>query len=81
MPTAFVLIKCEGGAERKIMKSLDKTDVTWDVQPTIGQYDLIAKIASPSLEELNEVIRKVHRDDRVRSTKVLLGMTEAAEAA
>ena len=81
MPTAFVLIKCEDGAERKIMRSFDKTDVRWDVQPTVGQYDFIAKIASPSLEHLNEIIEEIRANDEVRSTKVLLGMAEAAEAA
>jgi hypothetical protein len=76
MPTAFVLIKCEEGAEDKIRRRLDKKDVKMDVQPTIGHYDLVAKVTSPSLEHLNETIEGICGNDKVLSTRVLLGMTQ-----
>ncbi len=81
MPTAFVLIKCEDGAEQKIRKSFDRTNVRMDVHPTVGHYDLVAKITSPSSRHLYETIEKIHGNDEVRSTKVLLGVSEIAEAA
>ncbi len=61
------------------MKGLDKADVVMDIQPTVGHYDLIAKITSPSTEHLNETIEEIHENDKVRSTKVLLGMALTAE--
>jgi DNA-binding Lrp family transcriptional regulator len=78
MPTAFVLIKCEDGPEHKMVRSFDKTDVTMDVQPTVGHYDLVAKIRSSNLEDLNEIIEEIHGNEKVRATKVLLETTETA---
>lgn len=64
-------MKCEEGAERRIMKNLSGTDMIKEVQPTIGHYDLIAKITSTDLEHMNEVIKELHRDDKVLATRVL----------
>ena len=80
MPTAFVLIKCDEGTEQGIMKRLGRKDVIREVQPTVGHYDLVAKITSPSIEHLDELIGEIHCDDKVRSTKVLR-LNEAVEAA
>ncbi|TLX91127.1 MAG: Lrp/AsnC family transcriptional regulator [Thaumarchaeota archaeon] len=81
MPTAFVLIKCEEGEEPRIVRKLAGTDWVREVKPTVGHYDLLTRVASPSVEQLNEVIEKIHGHDKVRSTKVLLKMNEIAEAA
>ena len=81
MPTAFVLIKCEEGEEPRLMMKLAGTDWIREVQPTVGHYDLLTKVASPSVEQLNKVIEEIHGHDKVRSTKVLLKMNEIAEAA
>jgi len=81
MPTAFVLIKCEEGEEARIMRKLAGTDWVREVKPTVGHYDLLTKVASPSVEQLNEVIEEIHGHDKVSSTKVLLKMNEIAEAA
>jgi len=80
MPTAFVLIKCEEGAEDRIMRNLDGKNMVREIQSTVGHYDLIAKITSPDIEHLDEVIGEIHCNDKVHSTKVLR-LNEAAEAA
>jgi len=80
MPTAFVLIKCEDGAEERIMRNLDRKDTIRELQPTVGHYDFVAKITSPDIEHLDEIIGEIHCNDKVRSTKVLR-LNEAVEAA
>ena len=80
MPTAFVLIKCEEGAEGRIMKNLDGKDTIREIQPTVGHYDLIAKITCPDGEHLDEEIREIIYNDKVRSTNVLR-LNEAVETA
>jgi DNA-binding Lrp family transcriptional regulator len=80
MPTAFVLIKCEEGAEDRIMRNLDGNDTVREIQPTVGHYDLVAKITSPDIEHIDKVIGEIHCNDKVRSTKVLR-LNEAVEAA
>lgn len=71
MPSAYVLMRCEEGAENRIIKSLTKEDVIKEVQPTIGHYDLIAKITSPSMEDMDAIIQWLHQDEKIHSTKVL----------
>lgn len=80
MPTAFVLIKCEEGAEGKIMSKMHRKNTVKEFQPTVGHYDFVAKITSPDIERLDEIIGEIHCNDKVRSTNVLR-LNEAAEAA
>jgi len=77
MPMAFVLMKCDKDTENRIIQNLEDSDCITEVQPTIGHYDLVAKFTSPNMDDLNELIEQVQRDDRVRSAKVLLGISEA----
>jgi len=81
MPTAFVLVKCEQGTEERIIQDLNRSDSIREVQPTIGHYDLIAKITSPSTEHLNDIIEEIQRDDKVHLAQVLLRMNQIVEAA
>jgi DNA-binding Lrp family transcriptional regulator len=80
MPTAYVLIKCEEGAEGRLISNLDGKDTIREIEPTVGHYDYVAKITSQDTERLDEVIGKIHRNDKVRSTNVLI-LNEAVEAA
>jgi DNA-binding Lrp family transcriptional regulator len=80
MPAAFVLIKCEEGAEVRIMNNLHGSDTISEIQPTVGHYDFVAKIISPDIDHLNEIIREILCNDKIRSTNVLR-LNEAVEAA
>ena len=80
MPTAFVLIKCEEGAEEKIMNKIDRKDAVSEIQPTVGHYDFVAKITSKNIENLDEIIGEIHCNEKIRSTNVLR-LNETAEAA
>ena len=68
MPTAYVLIKCEEGAEGKIIANLNQKDTIHEIQPTVGHYDFIAKVTSPDMEHLDELIGEIRCNDKVRST-------------
>ena len=80
MPTAFVLIKCEEGAEGRIMNKIGGKYTVKEIQPTVGHYDFVAKIISPDMEHLDKMIGEIHRNNEVRSTNVLR-LNETIEAA
>ncbi|HYL65799.1 MAG TPA: Lrp/AsnC family transcriptional regulator [Nitrosopumilaceae archaeon] len=80
LPTAFVLIRCEEGAEGKIMSKLNRKDTIREIQPTVGHYDFIAKVTSPDMEDLDKVIGEIRHNDKVRLTNVLR-LNELVEAA
>ena len=78
MPTAFVLIKCQEGGEHKIADYFDSSKVKMDIQPTVGHYDLVAKVESSETDQLNEIIGKIRGSDKVSSTQVLLEIPETS---
>ena len=80
MPTAFVLIRCEEGAEKRIMRKYNGKNSVSEIQPTVGHYDFVAKIASPDVDRLDEIIEEIHCNDKVRLTNVLR-LSEPVETA
>ncbi len=71
MPSAYVLMRCEEGAEKRMIRNLNVEVTIREVQPTIGHYDWIAKITSPSVEQMDEIIKEIHSNNEVLSTKIL----------
>ena len=75
MATAYVLINCELGSEESIIQELKNLDGVIEVHGTFGAYDVLAKIESPTVEVLREVITwKIRKVDQIRSTLTLMGI-------
>lgn len=75
MEHAYVLINCDTGFEQSIIEQIKKMNDIKEVQGTLGDYDIIAKIESKKPEKLKEAIigdiRKLHH---VKSTLTLMGV-------
>jgi len=75
MATAYVLINCELGSEEEIIKQLKNLECVIEVHGTFGAYDILAKIESPTVEALREIITwKIRKIDQIRSTLTLMGV-------
>ena len=75
MATAYVLINCELGSEASIIQQLKNIDSVIEVHGTFGAYDILAKIESPTVEALREIITwKIRKIDQIRSTLTLMGV-------
>jgi len=75
MATAYVLINCELGSEELIIQQLKNIDDISEVSGTFGAYDILAKIESPTVETLREIITwKIRKIDHIRSTLTLMGI-------
>jgi len=73
MPTAYVLINYEIGAEQNILNKLKNVPGVVEVSEVNGVYDIVVKIASDTLEILKNTITRHIRDiDTVRSTLTLI---------
>ena len=73
MPTAYVLINYEIGAEQNILNKLKNVPGVVEVSEVNGIYDIVVKIASDNLDSLKETItRHIRRIDTVRSTLTLI---------
>ena len=72
MPEAYLLISCDIGKEDGVIEELSKMDDVKEVQKTIGQYDIVAKIESDSEKDLRKTISsKIRNMDPLRSVLVL----------
>ena len=56
MPSAYVLINTEIGAETQVRKVLKKGEGVLEVYNLWGVYDIIANVKAESIEELKNII-------------------------
>ena len=75
MATAYILINCELGSEELIIQQLKSLDGISEVSGTFGAYDILAKIESPTVDTLREIITwNIRKIDQIRSTLTLMGI-------
>jgi len=73
VPTTYVLINYEIGAEQNILNKLNNVPGVVEVSEVDGVYDIVVKIASDTLESLkNTITRHIRAIDTVRSTLTLI---------
>lgn len=73
MPTAFILINSEVGAENEVLRDLKKIDGVREAHVVYGIYDIIAKLEADSLRKLRDIVSKrVRKLDKVRSTLTMI---------
>ncbi len=58
MPTAYVLLNTEIGAENQVVSELKKIDGIEEAHNLYGVYDIIANVKADSMEKLKYIITK-----------------------
>jgi DNA-binding Lrp family transcriptional regulator len=77
MPTSYVLINCELGAESTIIKQLRRTPQVVEVCKVDGSYDMIAKITADRVDKVREVISlKIRGIEQIKNIVTLIAMEE-----
>jgi DNA-binding Lrp family transcriptional regulator len=56
MPTAYVLLNTEIGAENQVLRALKELDGVEEVYNLWGVYDIIANVTADSMNELKDII-------------------------
>ena len=73
MPSAFVLINTEIGAEGEVLEALRKVEGVVEAYSVYGVYDIIAKIQADSMDKVKETVTwHIRRLDKVRSTLTMI---------
>lgn len=73
MPKAFVLINTEMGAENNVLSILKNIRDVKEVHVVYGEYDIIVKVNSETLERLRNVIKwNIRKVDKITSTRTLM---------
>jgi DNA-binding Lrp family transcriptional regulator len=70
---AYVMINCEDGAQEYVMEELKSIKSIKEMTTTVGSYDIVTKIAVPSIGALRETIEfKIRRIHKVRTTTTII---------
>ncbi|MCZ6647953.1 MAG: Lrp/AsnC ligand binding domain-containing protein [Thaumarchaeota archaeon] len=73
MPTAYVLINADLGAEEELVKELKKIEHVTEVYVVYGVYDVVTKVEASQMEVVKETITwKIRRLEKVRSTLTMI---------
>jgi len=77
---SFVLLNCKKNREKEVMMQLKKIPEIKEIQCLTGPYDILIKVESPTIEELNETITwKIRKISDVRTTYTLKINEEATD--
>jgi DNA-binding Lrp family transcriptional regulator len=75
LATAIVLINSDLGAEDKVLSALKDIKEVQEAHMVYGVYDIIARIETDTMQELENVIsQKVRRLDKTRGTLTMVVM-------
>jgi DNA-binding Lrp family transcriptional regulator len=75
MPTAYIPVNYEIGAEKNILNKLKTFPGVTEASEVNGVYDIVVKIASDGLDSLKDTITiDIRTIDSVRSTMTLIVM-------
>ncbi len=58
MPTAYILLNTEIGAENQVLKALKKIEGVEEAHNLWGVYDIIANVKADNMEKLKYIITK-----------------------
>ncbi len=58
MPTAYILLNTEIGAENQVLKALKKIEGVEEAHSLWGVYDIIANVEAESVDKLRRIITK-----------------------
>ncbi|MCW4004115.1 MAG: Lrp/AsnC ligand binding domain-containing protein [Candidatus Bathyarchaeota archaeon] len=79
MPTAYVLLNTEIGAESQVLKALKKIDGVEEAHTLWGVYDIIANIKAENMEKLRFIItNRIENIGKINS-KLTMILTETPE--
>ena len=77
METAYVLINCDLGSEKDLIREIKNLKNVKEVHGTFGAYDIIATIESKTPEKIRQtVIGQIRNLEHIRSTLTLMGIAD-----
>jgi DNA-binding Lrp family transcriptional regulator len=70
---AYVMINCEDGAQEYVMEELKSIRCIKETTTIVGPYDIVIKIAVPSIDALRETIAfQIRRIQKIRTTTTII---------
>jgi len=68
----YVLIVSEIGKESEVRKALEKIKGVTEAKTVYGEYDVVARLETPSLKELDEIVTTMRKIPGIIRTVTLI---------
>ncbi|MBS3926498.1 MAG: Lrp/AsnC ligand binding domain-containing protein [Nitrosarchaeum sp.] len=78
MAKAYVMINCDLGSEKEVITSLRKTIGVKEAHGTLGLYDIVIQLESPTEHNIQEIVKTIRKMPKIHST-VTLTRSESGE--
>ncbi len=73
MPTAYILLNTEIGAENQVLKALKKIEGVEEAHNLWGVYDIIANVKADKIEKLKYIVTKrIEKIDKINSKLTMI---------
>ena len=73
MPSAYILLNTEIGAENQVLKALKKIEGVEEAHNLWGVYDIIANVKTDSIEKLKFIVtRKIEKIGKINSKLTMI---------
>ena len=76
IPLAIVLINAEVGSEDELLRELRNLNNVREAYAVYGVYDIVAKVEAETMDQLKEVISRIRKLDKIKSTLTMTVMEE-----
>jgi DNA-binding Lrp family transcriptional regulator len=71
--TAYILLKCKLGREEIVIDALKGLEGVQEIDQIYGTpYDIIIKVVSGNVKELDSLVKKIRRTNEIVSTQTML---------
>ncbi|VVB75378.1 putative HTH-type transcriptional regulator [Candidatus Tiddalikarchaeum anstoanum] len=75
MITAYILIVVKSGSEEKVAKRLSADQRVKDVNIVYGEYDIISKVTTENMEDLQKfIIKNIRSIKEVQRTSTMISL-------
>jgi DNA-binding Lrp family transcriptional regulator len=72
MSKAYIMMNCELGEEKMVIKSLEKIDGIKEAHGTLGLYDIVAEIECTTDEMIQEIVtQQIRKMSKIQSSMTL----------
>jgi len=73
MPTAYILVNTEIGAEKQVLEALKKIQGVEEAHSLWGVYDIIANVSADSAEELKNILTsQIEKINKINSKLTMM---------
>ena len=72
MAKAYVMMNCELGEEKTIIKSIAKINEVKEVHGTLGLYDIVAQIECTTDKKIQVVTQQIRKMSKIQSSMTLI---------